>query len=155
MKILFPFAFIIIFSFSLSAQKVKIKKKVAYVEDKAYLDLSETVGSTTTYKSLNGNELFVVHLDSYQKRNPVAKNPRSNAPYKPYVTVYYATIKFLNSDIEFETKDLSNRKVLIKALYNNQVLNENGQVIIEEADKFAKKYGQNVSANKPLEIFTN
>ena len=135
------------------AQKVKIKKGIAYVDGKAYLNLKEVVGRTITYKNMQEKELFVVQYDSYEKKNPSPPNPRSSAPYKPYVTVTYITLKFLDHDLEFET-DITSKKELIKALYLNKVVNQYGEINIENAMRFAKKYGKDISGKRPLQILT-
>ena len=140
---------------NVSAQKVKvkIKKDVAYVDDVAYLDMSECTALNCAIKSLTGEDVLVIQFESFEKPNPVKRNPKSKSPYSSTVTERYSIVKFLGFELEFESE--FTRKSLIKAMFNGKVINEDGTVNEENAKSLAKKFGRDISSNKPVHIITN
>lgn len=140
---------------NVSAQKlkVKIKKDIAYVDDVEYLDMSDCTALNCAIKSLTGEDVLVIQFESFEKPNPVKRNPKSKSPYSSTVTERYSVIKFLGIDLEFESE--FTRKTLIRAMFENEVMNEDGTVNEENANKLAKKFGRDISSNKPVHIITN
>ncbi|MCI5055181.1 MAG: hypothetical protein MRY83_03680 [Flavobacteriales bacterium] len=141
--------FFILISISGFSQKIKIKKGIAYVDNQAYLDLTDGDSYACTYKTMDGTEVFVAQYESYAKKNPIPRNPRSNVPYRETVTEHYAKVKFIPFELEFETE--SSRKWLVSKLYNDKVVDLNGAISKENAIKFQKKYGKDYSSNRPVE----
>ena len=151
----FLLSFVILFvAFSSSAQKVKVKKGIAYVDGVAYVDLEDCDNLSCTYKSMNGTEILSVQWDSFEKANPVKRNPKSRSPYQATVTERYSIIKFFDFDLEFESK-LVTRKKIIKSLYKNNVIDEEGNASEENAIRFAKKYGKDISGTRPIQVIRN
>lgn len=137
------------------SQKVKIKKGIAYVDKVEYLKLDDCGGfsTTCTLMTLENEDFLSMQFESYQKPNPVPRNPKSKAPYRSTVKVSYVIAKFLDFDLDFESS--LNKKKLIKALFKSKVIDENGQVNQENAKKFVRKYGERISVNRPTVIMTN
>ncbi|WP_299332679.1 hypothetical protein [uncultured Psychroserpens sp.] len=143
------------FAFNAQAQKVKIKKDVAYVDKVEYLKFDDcgTFSASCTVMNLDDEDVIILQYHSFEKPNPVARNPKSKAPYQSMVTESYAELRFL--DIELECEVQLTKKKLIKALYKSKVFNKDGTVNKENAEKFARKYHRNVSGNRPTLIITN
>ncbi len=141
----------LLLSVSTFAQKVKIKKDIATVEGVEYADLSDCNGQTCTIKSLMGENILVMHWESFEKPNPIKRNPKSKAPYHPTVTERYSIIKFFGSDIEFESKLLS-KKHILRELYNDNVIDSSGKVSNENVEVFMKKHARDISSKRPQVI---
>lgn len=145
----------ILFAFNASAQKVKIKKGVAYVDKIEYLKLDDcgAFSESCTLMNLNEDEVIVLQHYSFEKPNPIPRNPKSKAPYQSIVTESYEELRFLDVEIECEVQ--LTKKKLIKALYKSKVFNDDGSTNIENAKKFARKYHRNISGTRPTVIITN
>lgn len=142
------------FTFSATAQKVKIKKKIAYVDGEYYLNLEDCDSYSCTYKSNSGIEILSVQGESFEKPNPVKRNPKYKGPYKATVTQRYSIINFLDFDLEFET-ELITRKQIVKNLYKNEVIDTEGNASEENARRFAKKFGKDISGTRPIQVIRN
>ena len=136
---------------SVNAQKVKIKNGLASVDGTAYAQFDECNGQICTITSMTDQNVLVIQWESFEKKNPIKRNPKSKAPYHETVTERYTVIKFLEIEIEIETQ-LTGKKQIIKALYNNGVIDSEGNVSVEKAELFARKYGQKISGNRPIVI---
>lgn len=136
---------------SVNAQKVKIKKDLASVDGIEYATFDECNGQICTIKTLTNQNVLVIQWESFEKKNPVKRNPKSKSPYHETVTERYTVIKFLEIEIEIETQ-LTGKKQIIKALYNNEVIDSEGNVSVENAELFARKYGQKISGQRPIII---
>lgn len=145
----------VLLGFSVNAQKIKIKKDVAYVDNEEYLKFDDcgTFSESCTIMNLEDEEVIILQYHSFEKPNPVPRNPKSKAPYQSMVTETYAELRFLDFELECEVQ-LSKKK-LIKALYKSEVFNEDGSVNKENAQKFARKNHRNVSGERPTVIITN
>ncbi len=141
-------------AFSATAQKVKIKKDIASVDGVAYLDLTDCSALSCTFKTMTGVEVMSVQWESFKKPNPVKTNPGYRGPTMATVTQHYAIINFFDFDLEFET-ELASKKGLVKELYKNKVVLEDGSVSKENALRFSKKFGKDVSGTRPLQIIKN
>jgi len=146
---------LLIFSFLIAgasySQKVKIKKGIATVDGVEYADMNECNGQTCTVMSLTGENILVMYWESFQKPNPVRRNPRSKAPYHETVTERYSIIKFFGSDIEFESKLLSKKQIL-RALFKDNVIDSSGKLAIGNIDVFMKKHARDISSKRPQVI---
>jgi hypothetical protein len=153
-KIILIFSFVF-FGFNANAQKVKIKKGTAYVDKKEYLKFDDcgTFSESCTIMNLEEEEVIVLQYHSFEKPNPIPRNPKSKAPYQSMVTESYAELRFL--DIELECEIQLTKKKLVKALYKSKVFNEDGSINKENAKKFARKHHRNVSGERPTVIITN
>ena len=154
MKVFGIISFFLIFTTSIHAQKVKIKKDIAIVDDIEFLDLTECNSLSCTFKTLNGKEVLSVQWESFEKPNPVKRNPKSKAPYQSTVNETYAIINFFDFDLEFET-ELTARKAIIKEVFNNNIIDSEGNISEENAKRFAKKYGKDISGTRPIQIIRN
>ena len=152
MKILILlFASTFLFSISTFAQKVKIKKGIATVNDVEYADMNECNGQTCTVMSLTGENILVMYWESFEKPNPIKRNPKSKSPYHETVTERYSIIKFFGSDIEFESKLLS-KKQIVKALYKDNIIDAGGSLSMSNVKIFTKKHARDISSNRPTVI---
>jgi len=147
--------FIILIAFNAQAQKIKIKKGTAYVDKVEYLkfDGCGAFSESCSIMNLDDEDLIVLQYHSFEKPNPIARNPKSKAPYQSTVTESYAELRFMDFELECEVQ-LSKKK-LVKALYKSKVINEDGSINQENAKKFARKYHRNVSGERPTVIITN
>ncbi|MBV7269197.1 hypothetical protein [Winogradskyella luteola] len=145
----------ILFTVNLQAQKVKIKKDIAYVDKVEYLkfDGCGTFSESCTIMNFEDEDLIVLQYHSFEKPNPIPRNPKSKTPYQSTITESYTELRFMDFELECEVQ-LSKKK-LVKALYKSKVLNEDGTVNKEKAQKFARKYHRNVSGERPGVIITN
>ena len=140
-----------VFSTPIFAQKVKIKKGIATVNDVEYADMNECNGQTCTVMSLTGENILVMYWESFEKPNPVKRNPKSKSPYHETVTERYSIIKFFDSDIEFESKLISKKQIL-KALYKDNVIDVDGNLSMSNVKVFTKKHARDISSNRPTVI---
>lgn len=127
------------------AQKVKIKKGLVTIDQVEYAKVDNEFNNKVV-KTLDDKNIVVLKKHSFEKPNPVKRNPRSKAPYKPTVTVSYYVVSFLDFELEFETK-LSVKK-LMKAFQSNQVINSDNLVSEENAKKMAKLISEDVSGTR-------
>ena len=141
----------LLFSVSTFAQKVKIKKDIAIVDGVDYADLSDCNGQTCAIKSLLGENILVMYWESFEKPNPIKRNPKSKAPYHSTVTERYSIIKFFGTDIEFESK-LTSRKQIIRELYKGNVIDVDGKISMENISVFTKKHSRDISSKRPQVI---
>ncbi len=113
------------------AQQVKIKDKVAYVDDKPYLKTSRcrNMDATCSLYNLQDKEMvFITYLT------------------EPYGRGFlYEKVAFLglNKYIEFK----GGPKAIIKMLYTNNAFLENGEFNLEKIDILVEKYGKYVTGN--------
>jgi len=129
-----------------SAQKIKVKKGLVTVDNIEYAKFEKEYGNKII-KTLDGTKIAVVKEYSFEKPNPIKRNPNSKAPYKATVTERYSVVKFLKFDLEFETK-LTTKK-LMKAFYNNQVIGEGNVVSEEKANELAELISKDISGTRP------
>lgn len=133
------------------SQKVKIKKGIATIEGIEYLDFNECKSQSCVVKSLTGENILVMFWESFEKPNPIKRNPKSKAPYNETVTERYSIIKFFGSDVEFESK-LTSRKQIVRALYADQLVSSDGKLASEKIDIFLKKHARDISSRRPQVI---
>lgn len=113
------------------AQKVKIKDKVAYIDDKPYLKTSRcrNMDATCSLYNLQDKEMvFITYLT------------------EPYGRGFlYEKVAFLglNKYIEFR----GGPKEIIKLLYANSAFLENGEFNLERINILVEKYGKFVTGN--------
>lgn len=121
--------FFLIISINLYGQNVKIKKDIAYVNDKEYLKFENcgAFSDTCSIKNLNNEEIIFITVD---------KVPRD--------TRYtYDKVKFLGFDKTIESRE--SRKDLVKIFYINKVVDENGNLNEDSVNKVVEKYGNDIS----------
>ena len=132
-------------------QKVKIRKDIATIDGLEYANMAECNSQTCTIKSMSGENILVMYWESFEKPNPVKRNPKSKSPYHETVTERYSIIKFFGMDIEFESKLLS-RKQILKALYKDNVIDNDGKLSVTQAKVFTKKHSRDISSKRPIVI---
>ncbi len=143
-------------SFQLQAQKKKEKDPkiseknyIISVNDTVeYLKLEKPNPNVSIFKNLDGEELGVMKYQSYSKPNPAYLN--TNDPnrhkYPATTNVSYLTITFLDPSFTFESSNTF--KKMYSLFYKYKVI-ENGKVNIENANKLALLYGENISSKNP------
>jgi len=113
---------------SASAQKIKIKDKIAYVDDKPYLKVSDCGNYTEdcSISNLEGKE--IISIDNQ-------KDPRAPG------TFYKVMFKGLNTTIEIR----DTMKGLVEMLFKNNVVSPDGKLDPENVKVLLKRYGNNIS----------
>lgn len=136
------------------AQKVQIKSDVVYVDKKEYLKINDSYGKDLL-TTLGGKEFASVSWESFDVPNPARNNPNNPQAHQYPATIkkWYAIVTFLDFDLTFET-DIS-KKQLFEALYENNVVDGQGNISEESARLLAKKIASNVSSTKPAVIITH
>ena len=128
-------AFLLLSFSSIFAQEVSFKKDMALVDGNEYCQMTEEKVLLTrqnlTILNLIGDELFFIKLNV----NKLSDNPSDNTYYN-YYTLTNLTTK---EEMEMEL-DLSYKKNVVKHLFQNQVINEDGTINEEGFQKFKIKY---------------
>jgi len=110
---------------TVTAQKVKIKDKIAYVNDEAYLTWDNNdymIRLPGEFKHISGEStILVMQIHQYGQK-------------------VYNNVRFTDFDSEFWT--IMPRKKIIKSLYNAGVINADGTVDEEKARRFIRTYHQ-------------
>lgn len=127
-KTLLLFAIITFNAQFASAQKVKIKDKIAYVDEKPYVKVSDcgNYDEECSISNLDGKEL--ISIDNQQ-------NPKAAGTY------YKVMFKGLNTTMEVSY----GFKYLIGLLYSNKVITPEGTLDPENVKIIVKKFGNNIS----------
>lgn len=110
------------------AQKVRIKDKIAYVDDKPYVKVSDcgNYDEECSISNLEGKE--IISIDNQQ-------NPKAAGTY------YKVMFKGLNTTMEVSY----GFKFLISLLYSNNVVTPQGTLDPENVKIIVKKFGNNIS----------
>ena len=125
---------LIVFSLSSFGQKVKIKKGIASIDGIPYVKTEKEAGNLSIYGLKSDSELiFIKYYD------PTPDNLQN--------TDWYYIVRFLESKKELEI--LKSLKGIIKLLYKDKVINENGTINEEKMDVFISKYGSDISGRSP------
>ncbi len=125
MKKLLLLLAVVLMAGTITAQKVKIKNKIAYVNDEAYL-------------TWNNND-YMIHLPGEFKHVSNESTIFTMQIHK-YGQKIYNNLRFVDFDGEIWT--IMPRKKVIKSLYNSGVINDDGTVNEEKARKFIRAYHQ-------------
>ena len=138
--------FLCFFCNDLFAQKVKFKRKEGtyYVEKTAYINQScknllqpPCVLSSST----SGDKLFSVMAYPYTKTQRVNKG---NGWVTEERKAYYYQVKAIDTEHEFYTRQVP--KQMVRAMYNANILTENGKLDIPKLEEFIKIFGE----DKPI-----
>jgi len=135
-----------------SAQKVKIKKGTVYIDKQEYLTIDNEFGNETIL-TLDGAEILILKVYSFDKPNPARNNTHNPNRYKYPATVkeYYYVISFLDFELEYET-DLSKKKLFL-AFYKYNLLDELNRVNEDNAKRIGQKISKNISGERPIIIY--
>lgn len=131
MKTIKPFLIVVLLLFNFqfaSAQKVKIKEKIAYVDEKPYVKVSDcgNYDEECSIMNLDGKE--IISIDNQQ-------NPKAPGTY------YKVMFKGLNTTMEVSY----GFKFLIGILYKNNIVTTDGKLDPENVKALAAKFGNNIS----------
>lgn len=129
-SVLFLMAFIAIGT-TVNAQEVKIKKEIASIDGKEYVRVGDCgmFATECSIRNLEGDEL--ISIKSF-------KDPRTPGTY--------FQLTFVGLDIKIELKKTI--KPLIKLLYENKVVTEEGKLQPERVKVLFEKYGNQISLKK-------
>ncbi|MGC4041623.1 MAG: hypothetical protein QM710_12775 [Flavobacterium sp.] len=111
-----------------TAQKIKIKDKIAYVDDKPYVKVSDCGNYDEDCSISNLEGMEIISIDNEQ-------NPKAPGTY------YKVMFKGLNTTMEMT----SGMKFLIGILYKNNIVTGDGKLNAENVKALAKKFGNNIS----------
>ena len=111
------------------AQKIKIKDKMAYVDDKPYLKVSDcgAYEEDCSISNLEGKEII-----SIDKLKDISRGSG---------TFFRVTFKGLNTTIEIRNTMWG----LVELLFKNNVVKPDGQLDPENVKILSKRYGNNIS----------
>jgi hypothetical protein len=128
-SVLFLVAFAI--GTTVNAQEVKIKKEIASIDGKEYVRVGDCgmFATECSIRNLEGEELIII------KSFKDEKNPGT-----------YFQLRFVGTDTKIELKKTI--KPLIKLLYENKVVTEDGRLNLERVKVLLEKYGNQISAKK-------
>jgi hypothetical protein len=131
-----------------SAQSVKFKKDLAYVDNIPYLNWNRDYGNDLL-SNLNGEDLIKLEYFSFDVPNPARANTMDPNRFNFPATIKesYYVVTFLDHDITFETG--ISLKMLIAALYKENIIDSSGRVNVVHAEKLAKKMHTNISGSRP------
>ncbi len=112
-----------------SAQKIKIKDKVAFVDDKPYLKVSDCgpYEEDCSISNLEGKEIV-----SVDKLKDLSRGSG---------TFFRVTFKGLNTTIEIR----NTMQGLVELLFKNNVVKSDGTLDSENVKLLSKRYGNNIS----------
>lgn len=116
-------------SFSASAQKVKLKKGAVLVDDVAWLkyDGCGMFDANCSALNLKGDEIiFIKMIDN------------------PFDDTMYCEVKFLGLNLMAEFEHTTIRSIF-EYLYKGKVVDANGEIDQEKAERFVEKYGRPIS----------
>ncbi len=129
---------------TVSAQKVKIKDEVASVDGVDYVRWVKKRGTEISIYALNSEtELIFVQYLNYSDPSRISKS-------NPEGKVRWIELNFLGQNVKCEVGSLS-QKGLVKLLYENAIFVD-GQLNVENVEKFVAKYGTNFSSNRPASV---
>lgn len=130
------------------SQDVKIKKKIAYVDGVAFLKYRLDYGKIVI-STMDNKDLILVNEIEYEIPNPAYENVHNPNRYKysPTLKRWYFIISFIDIEMEYEA-DI-NLKGLFSALYKFKVVNDDGSIQTENAEKMKKMIAQDVSSTIP------
>ena len=128
-SVLFLVAFAI--GTTVNAQEVKIKKEIASIDGNEYVRVGDCgmFATECSIRNLEGDELIII------KSFKDEKNPGT-----------YFQLRFVGTDIKIELKKTI--KPLIKLLYENKVVTEDGRLNLERVKVISEKYGNQISLKK-------
>lgn len=129
-KLLFSLFISLLISSYCFTQKVENKKSVTYIDDKPFL-------------KIDGGSLMMdnqpAKIISYQSGKLLFVLTKHFYVYHGDKGYWYNELRFADYDLSF--KSSYNYKPLIKSLYENGVLNENGALTKESIEKYIKLFG--------------
>lgn len=132
-KILFVLFFLT--SFVSVAQKAKLKKDKVLIDNVEVYSFTKE-GTMTTLSTLSKVEFVSIVTTSYQEKNRFYDPKYSSS--QEYLVLYVHTVKFLKSGKELTT-DLDLKR-LSAAIYNSNLVDENGNVDEVKLETFITKY---------------
>ena len=129
-------------------QDVKIKKKIAYIDGVAFLKYRFDFGKIVI-STMDNKDLILVNEIEYEIPNPAYENVHNPNRYRypPTLKKWYFIISFIDIEMEYEA-DI-NLKGLFSALYKFKVVNDDGSIQTENAEKMKKMIAQDVSSTIP------
>lgn len=118
------------------AQKVKIKNRVASIDNVAFVKWDNNLRISEVCQishAESDNPILSMKLYYYDKYNAAAKK---------YIRTAYYLVRFLDFDGEFKTSMLT--KKFFKTLYKSGIINEDGTVDEDKAKKFIRTYDEDI-----------
>ena len=128
-SVLFLIAFAI--GTTVNAQEVKIKKEIASIDGKEYVRVGDCgmFATECSIRNLEGEELITI------KTFKDARTPGT-----------YFQLRFVGTDTKIELKKTI--KPLIKLLFENKVVTEDGRLNLDRVKVLSEKYGNQISLKK-------
>lgn len=149
-KKLITLLFFINISLMLNAQEVKIKKGTVTIDGNQYVKWDRgmfTVGPHLVSYHSNKTPIFSLNWKSYEEPNPLREKSEL---YPETKKVGYIILKFVDFDAEMTT--YMSTKDLMKAMYNMEVISEDGSVNQENAYKMIRLYNEEIKNDETIII---
>ncbi|RZJ31318.1 MAG: hypothetical protein EOO48_02455 [Flavobacterium sp.] len=118
------------------AQKVKFKKGSVLIDEVETYKMKES-GSTDVFSTLSGKEFLVISAMSYREEDDIAINV---TPKHVYILRFLKSGKIVYTD--------ASQKAMIANVYNDQMVDADGNVDEKKLDEFIFKYNNASLKNK-------
>lgn len=139
---------VLMFTLTTEAQEIKVKKGIVYVDNVATLKINTDYGNEIV-TTMDGKDLMKIETVTYDIPNPARNNVSDPNRYSYPATVKrsYHLVSFIDANISFET-NLSEKNIF-EAIMKDQVIEKDGSIHVEKAERLAKKVHKNISGTRP------